>query len=102
MSDLKTRRQPNRLSGAYQEKLSRVNAQSRYDAALHEHRKDGLVHKKSEKTGGNVNSWGAYRNWLTKVQAPEKRRSLPDAALLSWKGYRSWAERIRRDWDEQE
>jgi hypothetical protein len=46
-----------------------------------------------------VTSWDAYRNWLTKVQAPEQRRSLPDPALFSFKGYRSWAEKVRRDWD---
>lgn len=49
--------------------------------------------------GGDVNSWDAYKNWLTKVQAPEQKRSLPDPALFSFKGYRSWAEKIRRDWD---
>jgi len=49
-----------------------------------------------------VTSWDAYRNWLTKVQAPEQRRSLPDPALFSFKGYRSWAEKIRRDWDAEE
>jgi hypothetical protein len=52
--------------------------------------------------GKDVSSWDAYRNWLTKVQAPEQRRSLPDPALFSFKGYRSWAEKIRRDWDEDE
>jgi hypothetical protein len=51
---------------------------------------------------GEVTSWDAYRNWLTKVQAPEQRRSLPDPALFSFKGYRSWAEKIRRDWDQDE
>ena len=51
---------------------------------------------------GEVTSWDAYRNWLTKVQAPEQRRSLPDPALFSFKGYRSWAEKIRRDWDHDE
>ena len=51
---------------------------------------------------GEVTSWDAYRNWLTKVQAPEQRRSLPDPALFSFKGYRSWAEKVRRDWDHDE
>ena len=51
---------------------------------------------------GEVTSWDAYRTWLTKVQAPEQRRSLPDPALFSFKGYRSWAEKIRRDWDDDE
>ena len=51
---------------------------------------------------GEVTSWDAYRNWLTKVQAPEQRRSLPDPALFSFKGYRSWAEKVRRDWEYEE
>ena len=52
--------------------------------------------------GREVQSWDAYRNWLTKVQAPEQRRSLPDPALFSFKGYRSWAEKVRRDWETEE
>lgn len=48
---------------------------------------------------GKVGSWDAYRTWLTKVQTPAQKRSLPEAALFSWKGYRSWAEKVRRDWD---
>ena len=51
---------------------------------------------------GDVTSWDAYRNWLTKVQAPEQRRSLPDPALFSFKGYRSWAEKVRRDWEHED
>ncbi len=47
----------------------------------------------------DVGSWDAYKNWLTKVQAPDQQRNLPDVALFSWKGYRSWAEKVRRDWD---
>ena len=53
----------------------------------------------SKQKAGEVKSWDAYRNWLTKVQAPEQKRSLPDPALFSFKGYRSWAEKIRRDWE---
>ena len=52
--------------------------------------------------GSEVTTWDAYRNWLTKVQAPEQRRSVPDPALFSFKGYRSWAEKIRRDWETEE
>ena len=52
-----------------------------------------------KQNGRDVTSWDAYRNWLTKVQAPEQRRSLPDPALFSFKGYRSWAEKVRRDWE---
>ena len=54
------------------------------------------------KGGREVGSWDAYRNWLTKVQAPEQKRSLPDPALFSFKGYRSWAEKVRRDWEYEE
>ena len=54
------------------------------------------------KGGRDVGTWDAYRNWLTKVQAPEQRRSLPDPALFSFKGYRSWAEKVRRDWEYEE
>ena len=49
--------------------------------------------------GREVTNWDAYRNWLTKVQAPDQKRSLPDPALFSFKNYRSWAEKVRRDWD---
>ena len=52
--------------------------------------------------GREVTNWDAYRNWLTKVQAPEQKRSLPDPALFSFKSYRSWAEKVRRDWDYEE
>ena len=59
-------------------------------------------HARAKQNGRDVTSWDAYRNWLTKVQAPEQRRSLPDPALFSFKGYRSWAEKIRRDWETEE
>jgi hypothetical protein len=52
--------------------------------------------------GREVTNWDAYRNWLTKVQAPEQKRALPDPALFSFKSYRSWAEKVRRDWDHDE
>lgn len=63
---------------------------------------DAPVGKAKKQTGGEVRSWDAYRNWLTKVQAPEQRRSVPDPALFSFKGYRSWAEKIRRDWESED
>jgi hypothetical protein len=56
----------------------------------------------ANRNGKDVGSWDAYRNWLTKVQAPNNRRSMPDVALFSWKGYRSWADKVRRDWDDAE
>jgi hypothetical protein len=60
---------------------------------------DKPIRREAQKNGREVTSWDAYRNWLTKVQAPEQKRSLPDPALFSFKGYRSWAEKIRRDWE---
>ena len=63
--------------------------------------KTPLRRKLSQNTS-EVTSWDAYRNWLTKVQAPEQRRSVADPALFSFKGYRSWAEKMRRDWDTEE
>ncbi len=57
------------------------------------------LRRDAQQNGREVTSWDAYRNWLTKVQAPEQKRSLPDPALFSFKGYRSWAEKIRRDWE---
>ena len=98
MSDVKTPRHLKQMSGGYEKKLSRVHGQPGYDTALKERRNAGIGTGDSK----NVGSWDAYRNWLTKVQAPEKRRTLPDPALFSWKGYRSWAEKIRRNWDEEE
>jgi hypothetical protein len=78
----------------YREHLSRANG-------------NGNGHNGSAAANGNgakasVDSWDAYRNWLTKVQAPEQRRTLPGPALFSWKGYRSWAEKVRRDWETEE
>ncbi len=98
MSDVKTPRHLKQMSGGYEKKLSRVHGQPGYDTALKERRNAGIGNGDSK----NVGSWDAYRNWLTKVQAPEKRRTLPDPALFSWKGYRSWAEKVRRNWDEEE
>jgi hypothetical protein len=98
MSDVKTPRHLKQMSGGYEKKLSRVHGQPGHDTALKERRNAGIGNGDSK----NVGSWDAYRNWLTKVQAPEKRRTLPDPALFSWKGYRSWAEKIRRNWDEEE
>lgn len=90
----------NKIAGSertdYREHLARVNGNLKSEQALND---------ASVKTNGNgrtVDTWDAYRNWLTKVQAPEQRRSLPDPALFSWRGYRSWAEKVRRDWEAEE
>jgi len=88
MSDFKHNKYTSRLA---EEKLSHgVNG----NGALNKPQRARV-----KQNGSDVTSWDAYRNWLTKVQAPEQRRSLPDPALFSFKGYRSWAEKIRRDWD---
>jgi len=91
MSDLKTNNFASRLA---EETLSHRGTGS----ALAE----ANPRNEANPNGKEVTSWDAYRNWLTKVQAPEQRRSLPDPALFSFKGYRSWAEKIRRDWDTEE
>jgi hypothetical protein len=83
MSNIKDNKTISSERRNYEEHLSRVNGNG-----------NGADHA--------VDSWDAYRNWLTKVQAPEQRRSLPGPALFSWKGYRSWAEKVRRDWETEE
>ena len=88
MSDLKR----NRFSSLLPEG---VDANGGTDAAV----MDAPRPRAKQAGDKDVGSWDAYRNWLTKVQAPEQKRSLPDPALFSFKGYRSWAEKIRRDWD---
>ena len=85
MSGYKESRYANRTSVGYENGLARVSS-----AAAQTNK--GAV-------GKDVGSWDVYKNWLTKVQAPDQHRSLPDVALFSWKGYRSWAEKVRRDWE---
>lgn len=70
-----------------------------YNDASHERREKGLV----SADGKDVSGWEAYRRWLTRVQAPEKRRAPLDPGLYTWKGYRNWSDKVRRDWapDEQ-
>ena len=84
----------------YEQKLSRAHGEAVVEAPVRNRSGRGATKRKA--SGQDVASWDAYRNWLTKVQAPEQRRSLPDPALFSWKGYRSWAEKIRRDWEDEE
>ena len=85
MSDYKDSRYTDRSSLGYQRRLGRVTGAV------------GIA--KVASMNSDVGSWDAYKNWLTKAQAPDQHRNLPDAALFSWKGYRSWAEKVRRDWD---
>ena len=86
----------------YEQELSRAQGDAVVDAPATSRPARAPVARNANANGREVTSWDAYRNWLTKVQAPEQRRSLPDPALFSWKGYRSWAEKIRRDWDSGE
>jgi len=98
MSDIKEDRRPGPRPGDYNKELSRMAGRNRQpDPPADRHAKSLVT-----PNGRDVGSWDAYRNWLTKVQAPEQRRSLPDPALFSWKGYRSWAEKVRRDWDSED
>ena len=94
MSDAKLNGFSSRLATKYEQKLTRGAGNSAVDG-------NAARNSASATSSGNakVGSWDAYKNWLTKVQAPEQKRSLPDPALFSWKGYRSWAEKVRRDWD---
>ena len=85
MSDYKDSRYADRSSLGYQRRLGRVTGAV------------GIA--KVASMNSDVGSWDAYKNWLTKVQAPDQHRNLPDVALFSWKGYRSWAEKVRRDWN---
>lgn len=52
--------------------------------------------------GKDVSGWEAYRRWLTRVQAPEKRRAPLDPGLYTWKGYRNWSDKVRREWSPDE
>jgi hypothetical protein len=88
-------------------KQNKTISSERRDYREHLARANGNGQAKQAATNSNgakasVDSWDAYRNWLTKVQAPEQRRTLPGPALFSWKGYRSWAEKVRRDWETEE
>jgi hypothetical protein len=72
--------------------------QSGYESALRKRRDRGLVSSE----GNDVSGWEAYRRWLTRVKAPEKRRTPLDAGLYTWKGYRNWSDKVRRDWVPEE
>jgi len=82
------------LDPRYKKELSGDNGSRSYGSALAERNK--LL---TDTAGKDVGGWDAYRRWLTRVQAPEKRRVPLDPNLYTWKGYRSWSEKVRRDWD---
>jgi hypothetical protein len=90
MSDVKINGFSSHLASKYEQQLSRSRANTT------------VAESTPANTTQEVGSWDAYKNWLTKVQAPDQKRSLPDPALFSFKGYRSWAEKVRRDWDSDE
>jgi len=72
--------------------------ESNYKSALSDRREKGLV----AADGKDVSGWEAYRRWLTRVQAPEKKRAPLDPGLYTWKGYRNWSDKVRRDWSPDE
>ena len=90
MSDAKLNGFSSRLASKYEQQLS------------HSRGNTAVAESTPANTTQEVGSWDAYKNWLTKVQAPDQKRSLPDPALFSFKGYRSWAEKVRRDWESDE
>jgi len=77
---------------------SRPRPQPRVQTALADRHEKGLV----SADGKDVSGWEAYRRWLTRVQAPERRRVPLDPGLYTWKGYRNWSEKVRRDWQPEE
>jgi hypothetical protein len=66
-----------------------------YETSLRRRRNKGLVASDAKDVGG----WEAYRRWLTRVQAPNRRRAPLDPGLYTWKGYRNWSDKVRRDWE---
>ena len=68
------------------------------DSASNDRREKGLM----AADGNDVSGWEAYRRWLTRVQAPEKKRAPLDPGLYTWKGYRNWSDKVRRDWSPDE
>lgn len=73
---------------------SNGNGRKSYADTTNDRREKGLV----AADGKDVSGWEAYRRWLTRVQAPEKRRAPLDPGLYTWKGYRDWSDKVRRDW----
>ena len=94
MSDYKY----NSLDPRYKEKISNGHETRSYESAVRDRNGKGLT----AVDGKDVSGWDAYRRWLTRVQAPGKRRTPLDPGLYTWKGYRSWSEKVRRDWEPEE
>lgn len=96
MSDVKINGFSSPLAAKYEKQLSRKTG-----TGVAEKSRNARGAGPAPGKGAQMGSWDAYRNWLTKVQAPDQKRSLPDPALFSWKGYRSWAEKVRREWESE-
>ncbi len=84
----------NSLAEQYANGFPNRSARKPYSPAADDRREKGLV----SADGKDVSGWEAYRRWLTRVQAPEKKRVPLDPGLYTWKGYRNWSEKVRRDW----
>jgi len=90
MSDYKH----NSLAQKYAHGFPNRNARQNFNSTSTDRNVKGLV----SADGKDVSGWEAYRRWLTRVQAPEKKRAPLDPGLYTWKGYRNWSEKVRRDW----
>lgn len=84
----------NSLAQEYANGFPNRNTRTSCDTNAGDRREKGLV----SADGKDVSGWEAYRRWLTRVQAPEKKRVPLDPGLYTWKGYRNWSEKVRRDW----
>ena len=85
----------NSLAQQYANGFPNRNTPRRYKTPIGERNEKGLV----SADGKDVSGWEAYRRWLTRVQAPEKKRVPLDPGLYTWKGYRNWSDKVRRDWN---
>jgi hypothetical protein len=70
----------------------------KYESGLRESRNKESMPADAKDVGG----WEAYRRWLTRVQAPSRRRAPLDPGLYTWKGYRHWSDKVRRDWSPED
>ena len=84
----------NSLAQQYANGFPNRSIRQSYDRPASDRHEKGLV----SADGKDVSGWEAYRRWLTRVQAPEKKRVPLDPGLYTWKGYRNWSEKVRRDW----
>jgi len=84
----------NSLAQQYSNGFTNRSIRQSYDTPASERHEKGLV----SADGKDVSGWEAYRRWLTRVQAPEKKRVPLDPGLYTWKGYRNWSEKVRRNW----